>query len=336
MTRFQFCKEWAKRIVDAYREEAQGCDPQNSGIAAAMLATAAIGAGTSIYTSSKQSKAAEENANALRGLNTNFDPQLLGQPAQLDLNSILGNVLSTNRNNLGSAQSYTNRLNAGDFQQFMKYIKKIQPSFKPIQKQVGENALSFARGELPSDTVSSIGRAAAERGIQGGYGYGSQGGKTGALANLNLRNLGLTSLDLTKYGTNLGLQVNQSAKQLLPNLSSAKESLFSPAQGLQLAGINTDWLNKFRMQDVEYQNAAELSNITGQNTIGQNIADRQYSSALNQAGNIQATGTEIGKLLSQYGTYMNQNQGGFSGNYNPSGTGTAYYNGQAIPRATLA
>lgn len=309
MTRFQFCEQLAKRIVDAYREEAEGCDPQNSGFAAAALIAGTLTTvGTTVWASKEQEEAAKKQADALKGLNTNFEPQLLGQPSQIDLSRLLGQSIGTNRANLGDAQQFTNRLNAGDYAQFMKFMKKIQPNFKPIQKQVGENALSFARGELPSDTVSSIGRAAAERGIQGGYGYGSQGGKTGALANLNLRNLGLTSLDLTKYGTNLGLQVNQSAKQLLPNLSSAKESLFSPAQGLQLAGINTDWLNKFRMQDVEYQNAAELSNITGQNTIGQNIADRQYASALNSAGAIQATGTEIGKLVSQYGTYLGNQQ----------------------------
>lgn len=307
MTRFQFCEEWAKRIVDAYREEAHGCDPQNSGIAAAAAATTLL---TTLYTTNEASNMAEEaagnQAKSLKKLNTNFEPQLLGQPAQIDLSRLLGSTIGTNTGNLPAAQKLTRLLNRGDFQQFMKYIQKIQPNFKPIQKQVGENALSFARGELPADQVQSTSRAAAQLGIQNGYGFGTQGGKSGALRNLNVRNLGLTSLDLSKYGTNLGLQVNQSAKQLLPNLSSAKEFLFSPGQGLQLAGINTDWLNRFRMQDVEYQNAAELSNITGQNTIGQSIADRNYASALNQAGAVQATGTEIGKLLSQYGTYQSQ------------------------------
>lgn len=185
---------------------------------------AAVGTGASLYS---QNKAQKERNSALSGGTQLFDPQ------QLDLQSVLGNLLGANTQNFGGAAGLASAGNDFNFGQFMKFIKKVQPNFKQIQRQVGDNALSFSRGELPQDTIESIGRAAAERGVQGGYGFGSQGGKSGALANLNLRNLGLQSLDLTKYGTNLGIQVNQSAKGLLPQLGSAFDWLFTPQMGLQ-------------------------------------------------------------------------------------------------------
>lgn len=257
----------------------------------AVVAAAVIGAagtGASLW---QQNKASKERNAALKGGTQTFDPQ------QVDLASVLQNLLGSNQANFGQATALTQAGNKFNLGEFMRTIKKIQPNFKPIQQQVGANALSFGRGELPNDVINSIGRAASERGIQGGYGYGSQGAKTGALANLNLRNLGLTSLDLSKYGTNLGLQVNQSAKSLMPQLGSAFDWLLSPAQGLQTSMFNTDW-----------QNRAGIANTAALNTLTGNLADSSYASALNQAATVQEGAGQLSALLGQYG--VNQSAGG--------------------------
>lgn len=282
----------AKRIVAKYREEApDGCDPQATYAAIAGAVVAAAGTGYSMWS---QSKAQKERNSALSGGTQLFDPQ------QLDLQAVLGNLLGSNTQNFGQAAGLAAAGNDFNFGQFMKTIKKIQPSFKGIQSQVGQNALSFSRGELPQDTIESIQRAAAQTGIQGGYGFGSQGGKTGALANLNLRNLGLTSLDLTKYGTNLGIQVNQSAKGLMPQLGSAFDWLFTPAQGLQAETFNMDWMNR-----------AGLANTSALNTLTGNLADSSYASALNSAATIQEGGNQLSSLLGTYG--KNQSAKGTTG-----------------------
>lgn len=249
----------------------------------AVVAAAVIGAagtGASLW---QQNKASKERNAALKGGTQTFDPQ------QVDLASVLQNLLGGNQANFGQATELTQAGNRFNLQEFMRTIKKIQPSFKPIQQQVGANALSFGRGELPNDVINSIGRAASERGIQGGYGYGSQGARTGALANVNLRNLGLTSLDLSKYGTNLGLQVNQSAKGLMPQLGSAFDWLLTPQAGLQTSMFNTDWLNR-----------AGLANTATGNAVNQNVSDQSYASALNQASTIQQSGNQLSALLGQY------------------------------------
>lgn len=250
----------------------------------AVVAAAVIGAAGTAYGAYSANSASKKRNAALTGGTQTFDPE------QLDLQSVLGNLLQTNTNNFAGAAELTSAGNKFNLQEFMRTIKKIQPSFKPLQQQIGSNALSFSRGELPQDTIESIQRAAAQTGIQGGYGFGSQGGKTGALANLNLRNLGLTSLDLTKYGTNLGIQVNQSAKGLMPQLGSAFDWLFTPAQGLQNAQFNMDWLNR-----------GQLANVSTGNAVGQNVADQQYAASLNQAASIQEGSNQLSALLGQYG-----------------------------------
>lgn len=267
-----------------------------------------------------QQKSAEKKRNAaLTGGTRTFEPE------QLDLQSVLGDLLGGNIQNFGQARQLTGAGNKFNFGEFMRYVQKVQPQFKPLQAQIGTNALSFARGELPNDTVNSIGRAAAERGIQGGFGFGSQGAKTGALANLNLRNLGLTSLDLSKYGTGLAMQANQSAKGLMPQLGNAFDWLFGPTQGLQAAEFNLDW-----------QNRAQLANVSTGNAIGQNIADQKYAASLGQAASVQQAGNQLSSLLGGYGRTAGSGGGGFGGDYSPTGTGSATFNGKAIPRATLA
>lgn len=259
----------------------------------AVVAAAVIGAAGTAYGAYSQKSAADKRAGALTGGTHMFDPQ------QVDLQSVLGNLLGANQQNLGAAENLTGAGNQFNFQQFMHYIKRVQPNFKPIQQQVGRNALSYSQGQLPNDVVNSIGRAASERGIQGGIGYGSQGAKTGALANLNLRNLGLTSLDLSKYGTNLGLQVNQSAKSLMPQLGNAFDWLFTPTQGLQASMFNTDWLNK-----------AALANTAAQNTLTGNLADSQYASALGQASTVQQGANQLSSLLGAYGVNQSAKSAG--------------------------
>jgi hypothetical protein len=264
-----------------------------------MIAAAAIAAGGTAYAANEQSKAAETAAGAMRNYK-DYDPYLLD--SRLNAQQILGQGLATNDALRPWAQNNARKNNAFNLKEAIRAYQKLQPYFRGIQDQVGKNTLSYARGELPADVQSQIGRAAAERGIQGGFGFGSQGARSGALANLNLRNLGLTSLDLSKFGTSLGMQVNQNAKSLAPNLMSGQDFLFNPQQWLGIAGTNIG----IEGTNAQYINQARLANASAGNAVAQNVADRQYAAALGQAQTAQAGANQIAGLLSNY--YANQSR----------------------------
>ncbi len=279
--RWRKCAETAKAIVSFYRSECpEGLDPCASWIAVGGLAVgAAVSAGGSMLAANKQKSATKDAANALQNP-TLFEPQTI------DPRGLMYQAQGDAFAGLRGAKALTRKLNKFDTKQAIKFMKMIQPSFKPLQAQIGENALSFARGELPSDVVGSITRAAAQQGQQGGFASGG-GGASGMLRNLNLRNLGLTSLDLSKYGTQLGMQVNQSAKALLPNLGSVRDWLLSLPQQGQIAQFNTQALNQAGLYNTGLANQAQQANAQG-----------ILQSGLTDAAMIQGIGNTAGSLIS--------------------------------------
>lgn len=272
--------------------------------------TAAAGAGTAIYSSNQQKKASDKQAAALQSGTREFEPEMLGDPAKLDMRKVSQDAVDIPYDKLMYANELSSAVNRLNYAEAIRYYRKIQPSFDAIQRQTGKNALSFSRGELPSDVVSSIGRASAERGIQGGYGFGSQGGRNGALANLNLRNLGLTSLDLAKYGTNLGMNVNAQAKNLLPNLSSPTDWLLTPQQILAAEQYNVGKQNEFAVTNNGLMNQAALQNTSLANSVNQSVAGLNYQGDVTQAMGYaqagQAVGSALGSAVGLFGGQQSQ------------------------------
>jgi len=221
-----------------------------------------------------------------------------------------------------NAKTLTSKLNQFDYRQATKFLKLIQPSFGGIQQQVGENALSFAKGELPADVVSSITRAAAQQGQQSGIAAGGGGGAPGMLRNLNLRNLGLTSLDLSKYGTQIGMQVNQSAKSLLPNLGSVRDWLLSLPQQAQITQYNNQLVNQAGMYNTGLANQAQQANAQG-------ILQAGLTDAATTAG----IGQTIGGAISGTGSLFGAGGGGAGiGSIGQASSVPAYQSWQAGPQ----
>lgn len=264
------------------------------GVAAATIAAAAIGAGGAYYASNKQADAAEEASKAMAGGYQQYDPYLL--QGNMDLEEIMRNMFSANDQARPWAQNSARQDNKFDLQEALRSYQKMQPYFRQLQAQGGKNALEWSQGNLGSDVISSIGRASAERGIQGGYGFGSQGANSGALANLNLRNLGLTSYDVAQRGTTLGMQLNQNAKALAPAMMGAGDYMFNPQQWLGAQQANL----AIEAQNAQYMNQARMANATAGNTLMQNQADQSYASALAQAQMIAAGANQVGSTLSSY------------------------------------
>jgi hypothetical protein len=203
-----------------------------------------------------------------------------------------GQAEETNAFNRGQA-SQTNAFNRGqaaqtnafNLNQALKDYTTIQPDFTAIQKTVGDNALSFAKGELPADVVSSIGRAAASQGIQNGFAGGNHTGTSfignGAATSLDLRNLGVSSLDLAQMGTNLGMQVNSQAKALSPDLVNPgiiNPGIVSPVLSSPMSFLpGLDTALNIGMSNNNDLNSANLSNIAALNKYEQEKLDADYA-----------------------------------------------------------
>lgn len=258
----------------------------------------AVAVGGAAYSASQQKKAASQQREALASGTQEFDPTLLGDPDQIDTRAVNLRSIDQTYDLLPYARRLSDQINAINYSTAARYYRKIQPEFFNLQRQIGQNALSASRGELPDDVAAEIGTRAAERGIQGGFGFGSQGAQTGALANLNLRNLGLTSLDQQRYGNTLGLQVNQAARTLLPQQLSPLDLFLTPQNQLQAEMANVTSRNQFMLQNNQLQNNAALQNTSLQNSLNQSLAAIDYQSALQQAQAIAAGSQALGGALS--------------------------------------
>jgi hypothetical protein len=330
--RFQHCLNLAEAIVQSYRDEApEGCDPQNS-MAVIGIAGTAVAVGGSLYAANQSKKAGEKAAN----VEYNTESVMLDDPAQMDPMQVLQQLYSANKANFGQAREQASTANKFNYNQALKFYNKILPGFSQLQGQMGQNALSMSRGELPGDVQSSITRAAAQQGIQGGFGFGSQGASGGALGNLNLRNLGLTSFDAMKYGNQLGMSLSQNAKSLLPNMMGLQDFMLTPQQSLGISQFNTGSQNQFALQNNQLANQS----ITAQNQALANQTQQQYANELQQAQMIGQTSQQVGGLMSSAGAMYGGGGGGLGGmngaTYMGTGNSFGLPTNQSVYRPKLA
>ncbi len=100
-------------------------------------------------------------------------------------------------------------------EQITKMMQMAIPGFTDIQGQVSGNIQSLLKGEIPTDVSQEVKRQGAGRALTGGF------AGTDAASNLVARDLGLTSLGLTREGLS-------SAESWI----SKMEQLYSPSQAL--------------------------------------------------------------------------------------------------------
>lgn len=287
------------------------------------MAGLAVTAGTAAYSASQTKSSGGQVATS--GIKTykpvTIDP---GQVNQVDPTRTYINSLNSNQALLPSDEKLSSGVNAFDYAQANHYYNKIQPYFSQLQGQIGKNALSLSQGQLPSDVTANIQRNAASQGIQNGFGFGAGGGQTGLLANLNLRNLGLTSLQAMGQGDQLGLQANAQAKSLLPNMSSPTDFMINPTTALGAGEFNAGQLNSILSQNAGYENQANAANAGAFNAAGQYNAQAGQAANLSGAGITAQGGSQIAGIL---GKYLSNGSGGtgggslFGGSSGSTGTG---------------
>lgn len=230
-----------------------------------------------------------------------LDLEKIPPPQQVDVNEIIRSAIGQNYQNLPMNLATANRVNQFNLGQFVRGANRIQPYFNQLQEQIGRNALSFSRGELPSDVVGSVGRAAASRGFAGGIGMGSRGGGFNtALGGLNLRNLGLTSLNLAQQGTQLGMSANAQAANMVPNLFDPTSMMLNPGLAVGSAFNNASILNDWNRANTAIANAEASGNTELANSILEAQTGLRLQGQLNQAQAIQSASSSLAGLGSAY------------------------------------
>ena len=231
----------------------------------------AVGAGIAGNTLQK----ARGGYEAQLGKTKSVEPIREPNPQLFNWEDALNSAISANEGTRDKRYADANKQNQFNLGQAQRAWTAIQPFFKQLQAQTGKNALSFARGELPQDTVDSISRAAASKGIQGGFVSG-QGGTAGQ-TNL-LRRLGLTSLDLARYGQGAATQANQFAVSAAPALANTEAQTVNPLALMGFAQGNVNTLNESNRNWNNLQNQAEWDNVATLNRANEMIATGNLAS----------------------------------------------------------
>lgn len=283
-------------------------------MSAALIAASVITVAGTAYAANQSSKASKKASAALGGMQAP-DLEEIPAPQTVDWQNTLSDILSANKNNLPGIFDTANQVNRFNLGQAQRNYTGIQPYFKAIQEQLGRNALSYSKGQLPSDVVSSINRAAAQSGLANGIGGGARSGGAGtALGSLNARNLGLTSLELSKYGSELGMRANQSAASMSPGLFDVNNLMLSPGQALGVETGNAGIINNWNAQNTQIRNAEATGNAELANSVLQGQTEMEYQRRLANAQAVQSATNSVAGLAGSGafgGTGGGMNSGGF-------------------------
>lgn len=268
-----------------------------------VLTAAVISAGAAAYSANQQKKAAAAQAAALGGAQQ-LPTTKVPFPSLVDAGKAQQQSLGYNGGALQKDFELANQVNNFQLGQALRGYNRIQPYFSQLQAQIGRNALSFAKGELPSDVVSSIGRAAAERGFANGLAGGANGAGAGtALGSLNLRNLGLSSLQLSQQGSQLGMALNSQAGALAPALFDVSSQFVTPAIALAAQQFNAGAINQTNQLNAGYANAANTQNVGLANALLQQQSQNQLASSIQQSNAYASAANSLaGLAASQFGS----------------------------------
>jgi hypothetical protein len=209
-----------------------------SWVAAAVTVGTAVGG--AVYNSSQAKKAKKANNAVLTNAEKSgaFKPLAIQKPVELHVPGAESILSSWRGEVLGQFPAYdeiAGKLNTSE-QSAARYANTAaNPQYYTALDQLTSNALQASRGEIPSDVRQEILRNANEDSYLRGFSYGKAGGGgnvyaggNDAAANLALRNLGLNSLDMMKYGDALTSQVLDQSRASRGTVLSAKDVTPTP------------------------------------------------------------------------------------------------------------
>lgn len=151
-------------------------------------------------------------------------------PSAEALKAIKGNI--ANFEDIASLTKSVNQLNTD---QIKSMLSAIAPEWQSIQSKQAGLIQSELAGEVPQDVQDFIQRSSASRSLAGGY------GQSGMAGNLNLRDLGLTSLQQTEKGFSHAQQWMQAAQSKVPAQFNAAAMFVTPGMQTQVAQSNNEF-----------------------------------------------------------------------------------------------
>lgn len=147
---------------------------------------------------------------------------------KLNLGTEAGKAISANERNLTADERLVSGANLFSRQQITDMLNATIPGFSGIQTQASENIESLLQGNIPQDVQDAIARSDAASALTGGY------GGTQASRNLQARDLGLTSLQLTKEGLSSAESWTRTMASLYePSMMNVQSMFISPMQQYQ-------------------------------------------------------------------------------------------------------
>lgn len=157
--------------------------------------------------------------------------------------------------NFDQSAQLGSQVNQFNQDQLLGMLRKAVPGYDDMMKQGSNLIQSYMRGEIPEDVKNQIGRNTAEKSLAGGY------GGSGMARNLEARDLGLTSLQLTQQGLDSASRWMTSASQrAVPNMFDVTSMFLSPMQQIGLSVGERD--TQFQRDWVKNQLDAEYSTGT--------------------------------------------------------------------------
>jgi hypothetical protein len=187
-----------------------------AGVAAAGTALSA-GSAISGAIGSRKSRKNQQQAFSAAEEAGAFDPLVLAKPERMNVpgaGQIMGSYRGDIQQNYGQYEDIAQRYSASEQAANRSALEGANPNYYNVLQQLSNTALQAGRGMLPDDVKQQILQNANEDSYLKGFSYGKTGGGgnvyaggNDAAANLALRNLGLSSLDMMKYGNALGQDV---------------------------------------------------------------------------------------------------------------------------------
>lgn len=242
-----------------------------------------------------------------------FEEFLKHNPDTLDLididpTRVQRDTIAGNLQNLPQAEKLASQYNQFSTDQLLKALERMMPGYGALRDSVTSNIGSMVRGEIPKDVEQQLQRRAAEKGITLGT-AGSNFQSYDAL-----RNLGLTSLDITRQGLGAAASWVQSAPRA-PQFDIAS-MMFTPQQRLA-----------FEFQQAQ-ANVPIRSFNNWVNTL-QKPWERFLSAGLEELGSFADMGAGYltggaGGIMKMFGGGGGMNGSGGTGSVNPSPGGPGY------------
>lgn len=217
--------------------------------AAIVTAGAAVAGAVATSKAAKKNAAAQKQAlEAQSKANANMKIPEVAEPPSAE------EILAAYRNEIiGNFDAYkgiASKASEADSATKRASITSANPEYYGLQKELNTNAEALNRGVLPNDVVQQVNSRANQNSYLRGFTTGNPGAGGGAFAgansadaNLLLRNLGLTSLDAMKLGSNLTGQIQQEARAAAAPITQVASIL--PGTGMfQTAAENQSEFNQ--------------------------------------------------------------------------------------------